>query len=342
MTPFTDSHLVSAPFFSKTSIAPKMFIDLSSALPTFVITLREGVEAALVVGIVLAYLKKAEQSHLNSWVYGGIGVGLIASAFIGVLFSVTIALLGAANDQYEPVVKPLLNGLFSIAAIGMLSWMLVWMTRQSRLLKSEVEGAIGNTLKASASAGWGIFGLIFFAVLREGFETVLFLSARSQSWGSIVGAIAGVITAVGVGILLFKFGVKINLRLFFQVMGIFLLLIVAGLVISALAHIDVALYRLAQIDPQFEPLCFFRGTGSTCFLGPLLWDTSQVLPERQFPGIILHTLFGYEDTVFLVEAVGYVVFLLTVGFLYLQSLTGWGISSAKSPASRMTINPQQE
>lgn len=320
-----------------------MFIDLSSALPTFVITLREGVEAALVVGIVLAYLKKAEQAHLNSWVYGGIGVGLIASALIGVFFSVTIALVGAANDQYEPVVKPLLNGLFSIAAIGMLSWMLVWMTRQSRLLKSEVEGAIGNTLKASASAGWGIFGLIFFAVLREGFETVLFLSARSQSWGSILGAIAGVITAVGVGILLFRFGVKINLRLFFQVMGIFLLLIVAGLVISALAHIDVALYRLAQIDPQFESLCFFKGSsGSTCFLGPLLWDTSQVLPERQFPGVILHTLFGYEDTVFLVEAVAYVVFLLTVGFLYLQSLTGWGISSAKNSPSKITVSPQQE
>ncbi|WP_421657604.1 FTR1 family iron permease [Leptothermofonsia sp. ETS-13] len=312
-----------------------MPIDLSPALPTFVITLREGVEAALVVGIVLAYLKKAEQTQLNFWVYGGIGVGLLASVLVGVLFGLIITVLGAANETYEPVVKPLLNGLFSVAAIAMLSWMLIWMTRQSRLLKAEVEGAVGSTLKAEAGAGWGagwgIFGLIFFAVLREGFETVLFISARfQQGWVPILGAISGLLVAIGIGVLLFKFGIKINLRLFFQVMGLFLLLIVAGLVVSALAHVDVAFYRLTQINPQFSNLCFFQGSvGETCFLGPLLWDTHRLLPERQFPGIILHTLFGYEDTFYLVEAIGYLGFLAIVGGIYLQSLTGWGTAPVK-------------
>jgi high-affinity iron transporter len=308
-----------------------MPINLSPALPAFVITLREGVEAALVVGIVLAYLNKAEQTRLNSWVYGGIGVGLLASALVGVLFSLIITVLGAANETYESVVKPLLNGLFSVAAIIMLSWMLIWMTRQSRLLKAEVEGAVGSTLKAEAGAGWGIFGLIFFAVLREGFETVLFISARfQQGWVSILGAVLGLLGAVGIGVLLFRFGIKINLRLFFQVMGLFLLLIVAGLVVSALAHVDVAFYRFTQIDPQFSNLCFFQESGGeTCFLGPLLWDTHQLLPERQFPGIILHTLFGYEDTFYLVEAVGYLGFLAIVGGIYLQSLTGWGTAPVR-------------
>lgn len=313
-----------------------MLIDLSPALPTFFITLREGVEAALVVGIVLAYLKKGGKTHLNSWVYSGVVAGLVASVLVGVLFSLIVTVLGAANETYEPVVKPLLNGLFSVAAIAMLSWMLVWMTRQSRLLKAEVEGAVGTTLQAENGAGWGIFGLIFFAVLREGFETVLFMTARFPQGGMpILGAIAGIIAAIGIGVLLFKFGIKINLRLFFQVMGISLLLIVAGLVVSAFAHIDIALYRLTQISSQFEPICLFQGTGNTCILGPLLWDTSQMLPERQFPGIILHTLLGYEDTVYLVEAIAYPLFLIGVGSLYLQSLAGSGAERQRSAGEQV-------
>jgi high-affinity iron transporter len=301
-------------------------MDLSPALPTFVITLREGVEAALVVGIVFAYLKKAEKTHLNSWVYGGIGAGLLASILVGALSIGLIEALSSANREYEPVVKPFLNAAFSMVAIVMLSWMLIWMTQQAKLLKSEVESAIGTSLKTETGAGWGIFGLIFFAVLREGFETVLFLSARfEQGWVPILGAVAGLIGAVGIGVLLFQWGVKINLRLFFQVMGGFLLLIVAGLVVSALAHFDTAIAALAQLNPQYEQLCLFSqpsGQTSSCLLGSLLWDTSRALPEKQFPGIILHTLFGYEDRLYWLQALGYVGFLVTVGGAYLQTLIG--------------------
>jgi high-affinity iron transporter len=301
-------------------------MDLSPALPTFVITLREGVEAALVVGIVFAYLKKAKKTHLNSWVYGGLGAGLLASILVGALSIGLIEALSSANREYEPVVKPFLNAAFSVVAIVMLSWMLIWMTQQAKLLKSEVESAIGTSLKTETGAGWGILGLIFFAVLREGFETVLFLSARfEQGWVPILGAVAGLIGAVGIGVLLFQWGVKINLRLFFQVMGGFLLLIVAGLVVSALAHFDTAIATLAQLNPQYEQLCLFSqpsGQTSSCLLGSLLWDTSRALPEKQFPGIILHTLFGYEDRLYWLQALGYVGFLVIVGGAYLQTLIG--------------------
>ncbi|MGA7935435.1 MAG: FTR1 family protein [Kovacikia sp.] len=318
-------------------------MDFSSAFPTFVITLREGVEAALVVGIVFAYLKKAEKTDLNPWVYGGIGMGLLASILVGGLSIGLIETLGSANREYEPVVKPLLNAVFSVVAIAMLSWMLIWMTRQARLLKSEVESAIGTTLKAETGAGWGIFGLIFFAVLREGFETVLFLSARfDQGWLPLLGAGVGIVAAVGVGVLLFRWGIRINLRLFFQVMGIFLLLIVAGLVVSALAHFDAAIATLAQLNPQYENLCLSwqaEVQTSSCLLGSLIWDTSSVLPEKQFPGILLHTLFGYEDRLYVLQAFGYVGFLLTVGGAYLQTLTG---GSAISPSSRTPANPSSQ
>ena len=132
-------------------------MDFSSALPTYIITLREGVEAALVVGIVLAYLKKAKQSHLNTWVYGGVAGGLVVSAIVGILFGWVLQTLGSSNQKYAPVFEPLLEGVFSVAAIVMLSWMLVWMTQQARLLKGQVEGAIGATLKGGKCSRLGYF-----------------------------------------------------------------------------------------------------------------------------------------------------------------------------------------
>jgi high-affinity iron transporter len=300
-------------------------IDFTPALPTFVITLREGVEAALVVGIVLAYLQKAKQPQLNPWVWNGVIAGLLASGLVGVVFAALFQWVGTVNPAYAPVLKPFLEGVFSLAAIAMLSWMLIWMTQQSRLLKSQVEGAVGATLASGTGAGWGIFTLIFFAVLREGFETVLFIAAKfQQGVMPIAGAISGLVVAVAIGVLLFQLGVKINLRAFFQGMGIFLLLIVAGLVVSTLAHFDLALSRLVALNPAAN-FCLGHPIqpGDSCILGPLLWDTHAVLPERQFPGIVLHTLFGYEDQVFSAEAIAYLVFLISVGAIYLKSLTGW-------------------
>jgi len=312
-------------------------MDFSAALPTFVITLREGVEATLVVGIVLACLKKARQRQLNQWVYAGVGVGIAASALVGVLFSWVIKTLGAANPQYTPVIEPLLEGVFSIIAIAMLSWMLIWMTQQARFLKNEVEGAVTSALKQKARGGWGVFSLILFAVLREGFETVLFIAANFQQ-GLIpaFGAVAGLAAAVSIGVLLFKWGVKINVRLFFQFMGVLLLLIVAGLVVTALTNFDTAVGSLAQIDRQSESICFYyeRFTKDpSCILGPRVWDTSKILPDDRFPGVVLKALFGYREKLYLVQAVAYVVFLITIGGIYFRSLGG-GVS--KSGRSKST------
>jgi high-affinity iron transporter len=297
-----------------------MPIEFSAAIPTFVITLREGVEAALVVGIVLAYLNKADKSDLNRWVYGGIGTGILASGFVGWLFIWTLQILEQSNQPYAPALKPILEGVFGVVAIGLLSWMLIWMTKQAKSLKSEVEHDIHQAL--TSNAGWGIFGLIFFAVLREGFETVVFIAAQfQQGWMPALGAVAGLVGAIVIGILLFKLGVKINLRQFFQVMGVFLLLIVSGLVVSALAHFDKGALILSQLDAQYASVCI-APTDRSCFLGRLVWNTAQILPDRQFPGLILHTLFGYVDHLYLVEAIAYILFLLNVGGLYFQSLTG--------------------
>jgi high-affinity iron transporter len=290
-------------------------MDFSTALPTFVVTLREGTEAALVVGIVLAYLKKANQTRLNPWVWAGIGAGLLGSGLVGLLFNSVLAALASSDQVYAPVLKQLLEAGFGVVAIGLLSWMLVWMTQQARQLKSEVESSIGTALQ-QGRAGWGVFGLVTIAVLREGFETVVFIAAQfQQGWIPVLGAVLGLLGATGIGYLLFQLGVKINLRQFFQVMGLLLLLIVSGLVVSALRHFDKAASLYSQLGET--NLCF---SSPSCILGPLVWDLSQVLPDRQFPGILLKAFFGYTQTLYLVQAIAYLVFLSIVGTVYLQSL----------------------
>jgi high-affinity iron transporter len=314
-------------------------MDFSSALPTFIITLREGVEAALVVGIVFAYLKKAGKTHLKNWIYWGMGAGVAVSALAGVAFEWVIKGLGAANQQYAGAIEPLMEGVFGLLAIGLLSWMLIWMARQAKGLKQEVENAVGNVLKSDAQAGWGIFSLVFFAILREGFETVLFIASKFQQ-GIVpaVGAIAGVGTATLIGMLLFKWGMRLNIRKFFAVMGILLLLIIAGLVVTSLARFDQAIDSVAQMSRESQSLCFFyerfaKPADRDCVLGPMVWNLSKILPEEQFPGIVLSAMFGYVQRLYLVQAIGYVFFLVSIGSIYLQPQT-WRLKGVRAGRDR--------
>jgi len=314
-------------------------MDFSAALPTFVITLREGVEAALVVGIVLALLKKAKQTKLNPWVYAGIGAGIIASGFVGLLIGWIFQLLSASNSPLGAVIEPFLEAAFGLGAIAMLSWMLIWMTQQAKSLKSQVEGAVNAALTNNAAAGWGIFTLIFIAVLREGFETVLFIIGKFQQ-GLIptIGALSGLAVAAGIGVLLFKWGIKINIRRFFQIMGVLLLLIVAGLVISALGDLNEGMRTLSQMNRQSEGFCFYYerfAKNPSCILGPMVWNFSAVLPQNQFPGLILRTLFGYTDKLYQIQAIAYVLFLLTIGGLYFRSLNSKNPSAVNDRKNKL-------
>ena len=291
-------------------------MDFTAALPTFFVTLREGFEAALVVGIVMACLKKAEQTQLYRWVYLGIFGGIIASIAVGFLLAGVVSGVETAGGIYAPVVKQLLEGIFGLVAIAMLSWMLLWMTKQAKSLKGEVEGAISSALD-NDNAGKAVFLLIFIAVVREGFETVLFILAKfQQDWTlPAVGAIAGLTLAAIMGIALFSLGVRINIRLFFQVMGIFLLLIVGGLVMGALKHFDAALTLLNQLT--LNQLCLFN---NSCILGSQVWNGSNILPDKEFPGIVLKALFGYRQTLYLGQIIAYFSFLIVIGTAYFQSL----------------------
>jgi high-affinity iron transporter len=307
-------------------------MDFSAALPVFAITLREGVEAALVVGIVMAYLKKADRSALNPWVFGGIGTGVLASFVVGILLNWFLKQVESTEPNQAAFYGQLWQGVLGLTAIAMLSWMLVWMTENAKSLKGEIEGQIGKAITDEKTAGWAVFTLILIAVLREGFEVVIFISAKLQGGlVPIIGAIAGLVGAVAIGMALFQFGIRINLKVFFQAMGVFLLLIVAGLVISAIGHLDKAVAAFAELSQT--SLCFPTDATtslSSCLLGGLVWDVHEILPDNEFPGILLKALFGFRDRLFLGQAIAYFTFLASAGFLYFQSLAGKPIKSASS------------
>jgi high-affinity iron transporter len=315
-------------------------VDLSSALPTFIITLREGVEAALVVGIVLACLKKAKQGHLRIWVYAAIATGIAASAIVGVLLAQVSQALSQSQNPYAATLELFLEAIFGLIAIVMLSWMLIWMTKQARFMKAQVEGAVGQAIEKNA--GWGVFTLVFVAILREGFETVLFIVAKFQQ-GLIpsIGSVLGLSVATGIGALMFKWGVKIDVRRFFQAMGIMLLLIISGLVVSSLGHFDTAIASLAASDRQSAGMCMFYEKFTkvhSCNLGSLVWNTTKVMPEDKFPGLLFSALFGYTDRLYLMPAIAYIAFLGSIGGLYFRSL-----NPRKSVSSdrQMPINSHQ-
>ena len=307
-------------------------MDFSTALPIFAITLREGVEAALVVGIVMAYLKKADRSNLNPWVYGGIGTGVLASFVVGILLNWFVKQVENTEPLQAAFYGQLWQGVLGITAIAMLSWMLVWMTENAKALKGEIEGKIGKAIANEKTAGWAVFTLILIAVLREGFEVVIFISAKLQGGiVPIIGAIAGLVGAVAIGMALFQFGIRINLKVFFQAMGVFLLLIVAGLVVSAIGHLDKAVAAYAALTQT--SICFPATSAtemSSCLIGGLVWDVHDIFPDNQFPAILLKAMFGFRDRLFLGQAIGYFTFLASAGFLYFRSLAGKPVSKQAS------------
>jgi high-affinity iron transporter len=196
-------------------------------LATLVIGLREGLEASLIVGIIAAFLKRTGKPLRPMWIGVGIAVGL--SVAVGVVLQLVSASLPQAQQEgMESII-----GLVAVAAVtGMIGWMNV----HARNMRAELEQHAELALRDGTA--WALVGMAFLAVLKEGFETSVFLLAAFQSSSSVfaasAGAVLGVAIAVAIGIGIFRGGVRLNLARFFRITGIFLVLVAAGLVLSSL------------------------------------------------------------------------------------------------------------
>ena len=264
-------------------------------LPSFLLALREGIEAALIVGIVLGILKKMNRMDRAPRVWLGVG---IASA-VSLIGALALNLVGA---EFEGPGEKAFEGITMLAAAGVLTWMIFWMQRQGRRIQFGLEADVKMAL--TRGQDWALFSVAFFAVVREGLELALFLTAANFSTPTAgvdapilgwLGGVLGLIAAAITGWLLFDTTVKLNLRRFFQMTSILLIVFAAGLAGHAIHEFN----ELGWIPPVVEHL----------------YDVNSILPEDTTAGLFLKALFGYNGNPSLTETLGYLGYFVVIFFL---------------------------
>jgi high-affinity iron transporter len=284
-------------------------------LPTAIIVFREVLEAALIVGIVMAASRGAIGRGL--WVSGGIVIGVLGACAVA-LFAATIAAAAEGMGQ------ELFDAGILFAAVGMLGWHNVWMSRHGRELASNAM-QLGNDVRSGARPLWALAFAVALAVLREGSEIVLFLYgiALGGNGGPLAMAVGGVIgLALGVtaGAAIYLGLVSIPMRLLFRVTSWLVLLLAAGL-----ASQGASFLMQADLLPT---------------LGSNLWDTSFLLSDQSLAGRILHTLIGYTAQPAGIQLVFYAATLLVIGGL--MRLVGPGEQRVRNnSAGGPAVNPAE-
>jgi high-affinity iron transporter len=266
-------------------------------LPTYLLSLREGLEAALIIGIVLGALTKIRRSDLSPAVW----LGTLSAVGVSI---VTAVLLTAFGMSLEGEAEQVFEGVTMLIAAGILTWMIFWMSKQARYLKSELEAGVN---KAAASTGKrAMFWVAFVAVVREGIELALFITAaffagdQSQVTTNIIQTLAGTILGLGTAALLgwtlFATTVRLDLRRFFQVTGILLILFAAGLIAHGVHEFNEVGWIPAIVEH--------------------VWDVNAIVDENSLPGQLLKTLFGYNGNPSLTEMISYFAYLAVVTVLW--------------------------
>lgn len=245
----------------------------------FIITLREGLEAALIVGIVLAFLARTGGSDRYWQVFAGVGAAIITS----VLFAIGFQWLAGG---FSGTSAQIFEGITTLIAAGLLISMIVWMERKGPTLEKELE----QKTAATKTATLGIFFIVFMAVLREGVETVIFLAALPTSDITIiVGAILGFIVAFSIAFVYFSQSKRFSLHTFFRITSILLILFATGMIAYGVHELQEA--------------------GVIPILIEHVWDINFLLPENGPLGLILKGLVGYNGNPSLIEAIAYITAL---------------------------------
>jgi high-affinity iron transporter len=262
------------------------------SLPTFLIGLREGLEAALVVGILVAYLVKTGRRDTLRPLWTGVGAAVLLSLAFGAVLQFTSASMSfTAQERF--------GGLASIVAVGFVTWMVFWMRRTARFLKTELHG------KLDAAITFGPLALAltgFVAVGREGLETALFLWSAIQSTQDAVlsttSAFAGLVAAVVLGYAFYRGSINLNLRTFFTWTG-------AALVIVAAGVFSYGLHDLQE-------------AGTLPGLNTLAFDVSDVIPPSSWYGTLLKGIFNFQPRTTVLQAIGWLAYVVPVLVLFFR------------------------
>jgi high-affinity iron transporter len=248
-------------------------------VPSFLLALREGLEAALIIGIVLGALKKTQKDEFKPVVWGG----TLSAVAVSLVAAILLYLLG---EGFEGKAEEVFEGMTMLLAAGVLTWMIFWMNSQARVITVELEADVRQA--AIGSSKRALFLIAFLAVVREGIELALFLTAASftsTAQDTLVGAALGLGTVILLAWSFFSSLVRLDLRRFFHVTSVLLILFAAGLV----AHGVHEFNEVGWIPGVIEHL----------------WDINHILDEKSFLGEILKALFGYNGNPSLTEVLAY-------------------------------------
>lgn len=255
-------------------------------LPSYLLSLREGIEAALIVGILLGAVRQMKRADLVPVIW----FGTLSAGALSILTAVLLTTFGL--EMKDPG-EAIFEGFTILIAAGLLTWMIFWMSRQARFLKTNLESEIHHASKLGQRA---IFFVAFVAVLREGIELALFLTASvfvSTSLQTMIGAFLGLGTAILLGWSIFASTVRLDLRRFFQVTGVMLVLFAAGL----FAH---GVYEFTEVG--WIPAIIER-----------VWDLTSIISKESILGQLLAALFGYNPSPSLSEMIAYAAYFVAVG-----------------------------
>ena len=253
----------------------------------FLLSLREGLEAALIIGIVLGALRKINRPDLKPAVWAGVISAVIVSLLAGVLLTV----LGMSFDG---LVEEIFEGFTMLLAAGILTWMIFWMNRQGRYLRADVESEVQKSAVAGSQPR-ALFGLAFLAVVREGIELALFLTATgfvARAGQTLIGGLLGLAAAIVLGWLLFSTTLRLDLRRFFRVTGVLLILFAAGLVAHGVHEFNEAGWIPSVVEH--------------------VWNVNPWLDENSTFGSILKSLFGYNGNPSLTELLAYLAYFALI------------------------------
>jgi len=247
---------------------------------------REGLEAALILGIVMGVLRRVGRRDQEKMVWLGAGLAALLSLGAGIgLYALGIGFEGRAEEVFE--------GLAMLLAAGVLTWMIFWMEKQGRQIQAGLERDVRRA--ATVGGRWAIFSLAFLAVLREGIELALFLTAATftvTAAATVVGGLLGLAAAVLAGWLIFASTTRLNVRAFFQVTSILLILFAAGLVAHGFHELNEAGWVPSVIEH--------------------VWDINPILDENSAVGQILKALFGFNGNPSLTEVAAYIGYWVLV------------------------------
>ena len=263
-------------------------------LPSFLIMLREGLEAALIVGIIASYLARTGRAAWLPTVWVGILLAVALSLFVGA----GVLILGA---QFPQKTQELFEAIVGTVAVIVLVSMVFWMRKAARSIKKTMEHDIDVALSDARGPAWALIGMSFFAVAREGLESVFFLLAlfqQSPGPAAPMGAVLGVLVAALLGYGIYRGGVRLDLRRFFLWTGAFIIFVAAGLASSVLRNLHEA--------------------GIWNHLQQTVWDMTRTLPVSSVTGTVLSGVFGYHDAPVLGEVILWALVLFVTLYFFLR------------------------